>query len=342
MIYTEKVNNALKLIYDAHAGQVDKAGVPYIYHPLHIAEQMRDEETVLVALLHDVLEDTSVSAEQIRDMFGDRICEAVQVLTRRPGEDYFEYIGKVSECELARRVKLFDIEHNLDMSRLGDGAYEASQRRAEVYARARRILLEAGERKYGARERRSSRQRAHPIKHFRTITKHRHKVIAHCFRAGIGFQGLFHDLSKYSPTEFFEGAKNYLGTRSPNEHAREIFGYSQAWLHHKGRNKHHFEYWRDVDIKTKQYVPVKMPMRYVVEMFCDRVAASKIYQGEKYTDRSALDYFLRGGAKKKMHPETAELTEGWLLMLSERGERETFAHIKREYRRQRREEKRKS
>ena len=81
----------------------------------------------------------------------------------------------------------------------------------------------------------------HPIKHFITITHHRHKVIAHCFKAGIGFQGLFHDLSKYTFTEFRPGAKYYQGTRSPNEKERELFGYSLARIHHKGRNKHHFE-----------------------------------------------------------------------------------------------------
>lgn len=80
------------------------------------------------------------------------------------------------------------------------------------------------------------------IKHFCTITKHRHQVIKHCFKVGIGFQGLFHDLSKYSLFEFIPGVKNYQGTRSPNEAEREINGYSAAWLHHKGRNKHHFEY----------------------------------------------------------------------------------------------------
>ena len=82
----------------------------------------------------------------------------------------------------------------------------------------------------------------HFFKHFCTITRHRHKVIANCFRAGIPWQGLFHDLSKYSPTEFFEGAKYYLGDRSPTEAARRAQGYSKAWLHHKGLNKHHFEY----------------------------------------------------------------------------------------------------
>lgn len=166
-------------------------------------------------------------------------------------------------------------------------------------------------------------------KHFATITRHRHKVIAHCFRAGIGWQGLFHDLSKYSPTEFIPGVKYYQGTRSPNEREREVFGYSAAWMHHKGRNRHHFEYWNDINPATKMYESVPMPMRFVKEMFCDRVAASKIYQGTNYTDEHPLIYFRRGNARKKMHPTTADLLEEWLVMLAEKGEAETFAHIKR-------------
>lgn len=167
-----------------------------------------------------------------------------------------------------------------------------------------------------------------PFKHFYTITKHRHAVIRHCFKCGIGFQGLFHDLSKYSFAEFIPGAKYYLGTRSPNEKERELFGYSLAWMHHKGRNKHHFEYWVDLNTATKKYEPVQMPVRYLTEMFCDRVAACKIYKGKEYSDSSALEYFLRGNARTKMHPHTADTLEEWLYMLAERGEKETFVHIK--------------
>lgn len=166
------------------------------------------------------------------------------------------------------------------------------------------------------------------FRHFCTITKHRHKVIAHCFKAGIGWQGLFHDLSKYTPTEFSAGAKYYQGNRSPNEKERELFGYSSAWLHHKGRNRHHFEYWTDYNPKTKQIMPVKMPIKYVIEMFCDRVAASKIYQGDKYNDKHPLEYFLRGKPTRMIHPETSDLLEKLLTMLSEKGERKTFEYIK--------------
>lgn len=169
---------------------------------------------------------------------------------------------------------------------------------------------------------------AHPIRHFCTITRHRHAVIRHCFKAGIGWQGLFHDLSKYSPVEFIPGARYYQGTRSPNERERELFGYSAAWMHHKGRNRHHFEYWNDLNPATHRYEPVPMPLRFVKEMFCDRVAASKIYQGKAYTDAHPLAYFLQGNARAKMHKETADLLEEWLHMLADAGEKATFAHIR--------------
>lgn len=172
-----------------------------------------------------------------------------------------------------------------------------------------------------------------PAGHFKTITKHRHEVIKNCFRCGIGFQGLRHDLSKYLPEEFIPGAKYYCGTRSPNEIEREKFGFSKAWLHHKGRNKHHFEYWVDYNPTEKKVMPVKMPKKYVVEMFCDRVAASKIYNGDRYTDSFPLEYFLRGKDKRKIHPETSEELEMLLRKLSEDGEEETFSFI-REYMRE--------
>ena len=168
----------------------------------------------------------------------------------------------------------------------------------------------------------------HPIKHFNTITKHRHKVIYHCAKAGILWQGLFHDMSKYMPSEFITGAKYYKGTKSPNEGEREVYGFSYAWLHHKGRNKHHFEYWNDYSPITKKVEPVKMPINYVKEMFCDRVAASKIYQDDKYTKNHPIEYFLRGKERRQIHPETSNLLESWLVMLSEKSEKQTFKHIR--------------
>ncbi len=169
---------------------------------------------------------------------------------------------------------------------------------------------------------------AHPIKHFITITRHRHKVIAHCFRAGIPVRGLLHDLSKYSPTEFIPGAKYYLGTRSPNEGEREEYGYSKAWMHHKGRNRHHFEYWTDYDSVTKQLKGVKMPQKFLIEMFCDRMAASKIYNGKNYTDSHPLEYFMKAKKTRLIHPETSDELEKLLRMLEEKGEDETFKYIR--------------
>ncbi len=166
------------------------------------------------------------------------------------------------------------------------------------------------------------------IKHFKTITKHRHTVIRHCKKAGILWQGLRHDLSKYSPAEFIIGAKYYQGDRSPNEIERRKIGYSTAWMHHKGRNKHHYEYWNDFIITEGKIMPVKMPMKYLKEMFCDRVAASKIYQGENYTDSHPYEYFINGHDKPYMHPETADMLEFLLKMLAEKGEDETFEYIK--------------
>ena len=168
----------------------------------------------------------------------------------------------------------------------------------------------------------------HPIKHFRTVIKHRHAVMRHCFKAGIPIRGLLHDLSKFSPAEFIAGVKYFQGTRSPNEMERETFGYSAAWMHHKGRNRHHFEYWNDVSPVSKRYEPVKMPIKYFKEMFCDRVAASKIYQGENYTDAYPLQYFLRGNARLYMHKDTAELLEKCLTMLRDEGEKKTFEFLK--------------
>ena len=167
------------------------------------------------------------------------------------------------------------------------------------------------------------------IGHFKTITRHRHTVIAHSRRAGILFQGLRHDLSKYSPTEFIPGARFYCGDRSPNEEERALYGYSAAWLHHKGRNRHHFEYWSDYNVKTKEFGPVPMPPKYIAEMFCDRVAASKIYQGKKYTDKHPLEYFMRSKGRRPIDPNTSDIIEGLLRTLAEDGEDAAFVAVRR-------------
>ncbi len=170
---------------------------------------------------------------------------------------------------------------------------------------------------------------AHPLAHFRTITKHRHLVMRHCRRAGIFWQGLFHDLSKYLPAEFLVGARFYTdGSRSPNENERQENGYSKAWLHHKGRNRHHFEYWTDYSPLTRRVEPLPMPDRYIVEMACDRIAASKIYMKDQYDDSAPLNYFLRGKATRAIHPETSDKLETILRLLAEEGEEVTFAYLR--------------
>ncbi len=168
----------------------------------------------------------------------------------------------------------------------------------------------------------------HIIRHFITITRHRLLVCRYCFKAGLIWQGLTHDLSKYSPSEFLAGARFYQGNMSPQVKERLVLGYSAAWLHHKGRNKHHFEYWRDVD-RTGVNAPVKMPAKYFGEMICDRVAASRIYLGKNYTNRSALEYFERRTDVGYMHPETAEKLRYFLTLIAEKGERAAFAELKR-------------
>lgn len=153
-----------------------------------------------------------------------------------------------------------------------------------------------------------------------------------CFKVGLYKQGLLHDLSKYSWTEFRVGCKYYQGNRSPNNAEREEKGLSLAWLHHKGRNKHHYEYWIDYGLDgSKKLIGMKMPVKYVVEMFLDRIAASKVYRGCKYRDCDPLEYFIKGGTEGYvMHPETKELLEKLLHMLAEEGETKTFEYIRRE------------
>lgn len=172
-------------------------------------------------------------------------------------------------------------------------------------------------------------------KHFCTITNHKLLVMDGCFRLGLYRQGLTHDMSKYGPTEFFPGCKYYAGFMSPTNYERKDKGYSSAWLHHKGRNKHHLEYWIDYASgdssgEGKGLQGMKMPLRYVVEMFVDRMCASKNYQKEKYTDESALIYYNNSKDHYLLHPDTRALLEYMLEMLAKKGEKETFSFIKNE------------
>ncbi len=173
----------------------------------------------------------------------------------------------------------------------------------------------------------------HVFDHLRTVNRHRSLVRRYCYKLGLVWQGLTHDLSKYSPTEFWRGARYYQGYRSPNDQERLSTGVSRAWLHHKGRNRHHFEYWIDycLDENGKVYMGgCKMPKKYVGEMFCDRIAACRVYQGDKYTDASPYDYFQRSKSHAWINAETSALIDRWLLLLKEQGEDVAFRQIREE------------
>ena len=168
----------------------------------------------------------------------------------------------------------------------------------------------------------------HPIKHYKTIHHHKMLVMKNCFRCGLYWQGLTHDLSKLAPVEFWAGAKYWQGTCSPNNAQRQAEGYSAAWLHHKGRNKHHLEYWIDYTTNRSGLGGMKMPLRYVCEMVCDRVAASRIYLGDRYTDASPWEYYDRSKGHYMLHPETRALLEKLLKMVRDLGQERTFAYMK--------------
>lgn len=168
----------------------------------------------------------------------------------------------------------------------------------------------------------------HAWGHFKTITRHRRIVRRLCFQVGLYWQGLTHDLSKYSPAEFLVGVRYYTGTCSPNAVERQMHGYSTAWMHHKGRNRHHYEYWTDLCLPANAYGPVPMPPRYLAEMVMDRVAACKVYLGADYTDDAALRYFTTAHETTLMHPETAQKLHYILQLLAESGEAAMLAFVR--------------
>ena len=160
------------------------------------------------------------------------------------------------------------------------------------------------------------------IKYLKTILIHKWYVLVECYKEGIVWQGITHDMSKFSPSEFIASAKYYNGCNNYVE-------YQHAWLHHKGRNKHHWEYW--VDFTRKGQVPAKMPYNYVLEMFCDRVAASKIYEGKNYTDAFPLQYYESGQYSYILHPETRALIRFMLVYLKDHGLDDTIKMLNRHH-----------
>lgn len=142
MIYTAKTKAALKLCFDAHKNQTDKSGMPYVFHPFHLAEQMKDEDTTIVALLHDVVEDTDYTIADLKRMgFPTNVLEALELLTHNDGTPYMEYVAKIKDNPIAKAVKLADLEHNSDLSRL-DTVDENALKRKEKYGQAIRLLNE--------------------------------------------------------------------------------------------------------------------------------------------------------------------------------------------------------
>lgn len=139
MINTKLTRLASKIAYRAHDGQADKAGVPYIFHPIHIAEQMDSEESCIVALLHDVIEDSNITLEILSKYFNDNIIEALRVLTKEEIDDYTMYIKRVKTNKLATKIKLKDLEHNMDLTRL-DEITDEDKNRAKKYMDAIRYL----------------------------------------------------------------------------------------------------------------------------------------------------------------------------------------------------------
>ena len=164
--------------------------------------------------------------------------------------------------------------------------------------------------------------------HLHTINTHRFLVMKTCFRCGMYEQGLLHDLSKYSFTEFWPSVRYFQGDRSPISKEKQLYGYSKCWLHHKGRNKHHWEYWTDRLGSSIEYSCIEMPFRYMLESVIDRISASKVYKKEKYSQSEPYDFFMNSKEIHVMHPKTVEQIAFLLEYLKENGEEKALAYYK--------------
>ena len=141
MIYTEMTKKAIKLMFEKHKDQVDKSGIPYVFHPFHLAEQMDDEETTITALLHDIVEDTDTTFDDLRELvFSDNVINALKLMTHDKNIDYFEYVKNISKNPIARKVKIKDLEHNMDTSRL-DEVTDKDLERVKKYKKCYKYLL---------------------------------------------------------------------------------------------------------------------------------------------------------------------------------------------------------
>jgi hypothetical protein len=152
------------------------------------------------------------------------------------------------------------------------------------------------------------------IKHFKLICSHKYYVFIECCKVGIPLQGLVHDLSKFSPTEFFTSAKYYIGTGTPIAEERKDKGWSDAWVHHAYKNKHHWQRW--LDISETGITPVRIPRKYVFEAFCDMVGASKAYNRKEFKKEMPLEYFKKNEKSYIMHLDSSLLLELLLVEYS--------------------------
>lgn len=167
------------------------------------------------------------------------------------------------------------------------------------------------------------------IKHFKKICIHKYWVFHYCRMAGITWQGIKHDMSKFSPIEFWESVKYYQGDRSPIDACKEENGWSVAWLHHKGRNPHHYEYWQDNFDKGGE--AICPPMKYMKEMFCDFMAAGRAYHGKNFTISNEIKWWENKKKTAAMHPDNIEFIDVCLAIVSYYGEKRGFSIIKRIY-----------
>lgn len=156
------------------------------------------------------------------------------------------------------------------------------------------------------------------IGHLKTVLTHKKNVAHYCFMCGLYWQGIMHDMSKFSPVEFWESVKYYQGTRSPIDACKEDKGYSMAWFHHRGRNKHHWEFW--VDDFMKGMVPKKMPFKYALEMVCDYLGAGRAYAGKNFTIEKEYNWWLSKRADAVMHEDTKKLADFLLTEMLRRND----------------------
>ena len=165
------------------------------------------------------------------------------------------------------------------------------------------------------------------FKHFKKVCVHKYWVFRYCLKAGIPTQGLLHDLSKFSPTEFLESVKYYQGSSSPIDACKKEKGYSEAWMHHKGRNKHHYEFWQDNF--DNGGVAIEMPLKYKKEMICDYIGAGRSYYGKSFNMQKEYEWWLNKKSKPlAMHEKDKVFIDKFFEICMSQGENVAFNHLR--------------